>query len=258
MLVLTHLETDKIAHERELRRVLLARPRRARPRRGARRDSASCSACTRSRSRTRSSSSQRPKLDTYDDHVLFVFYTARRCEPERRRSSRSRSTSTSPAASSSPSGAPSAPSSTRCTTSSSTQPTAGRGLHRLPDLRRADRRLLPGHRRCSRSASTRSRARSCSRRPSREQLAEIYRLKQRVHELSRRLVPPARPLHASADAILDARRASPAARASTCATSATTSRRSRASCIVSRTTSSSLTAPTSTPTPTASTPSPRG
>ena len=36
-----------------------------------------CSACTRSRSRTRASSRQRPKLDRYDDHVLLVFYTAR-------------------------------------------------------------------------------------------------------------------------------------------------------------------------------------
>ena len=40
------------------------------------------------------------------------------------------------------------------------------------------------------------------RRPSREQLAEIYRLKQRVHELSRRVVPQRDRFNAGAEAIL--------------------------------------------------------
>ena len=79
----------------------------------------------------------------------------------------------------------------------------GRGLHRLQDLRRPHRRLLSDHRRCSRSASTRSRARSCSRRPSREQLAEIYRLKQRVHELALRVIPQRDRFSSGTDAILD-------------------------------------------------------
>ena len=74
-------------------------------------------------------------------------------------------------------------------------------------------------------------------RPSQEQLAEIYRLKQRVHELVAPRRPPARPLHRPARTRSSTCPASPAARASTCATSATTSRRSPASCTVSRRTS---------------------
>ena len=59
----------------------------------------------------------------------------------------------------------------------------------------------------------------------RRQLAEIYRLKQEVQAVQRRLVPQRDQFGGASAAIIDAARASRAARASTCATSATTSPR---------------------------------
>ena len=203
MEVLERVDRDRLAELRERDEFFWLDVDRPEPG-GASRRSASCSACTRSRSRTPIEFSQRPKLDSYGDHVLFVFYTVRK----------GRNTGE----------APFEPVEVHIYISGSfvvtvrrsectqldalhheldTRRPRGRGLHRLQDLRRPHRRLLPDHRRCSRSASTRSRATSCSSRPSREQLAEIYRLKQRVHELSRRVVPQRDRFVTGADAILD-------------------------------------------------------
>ena len=70
----------------------------------------------------------------------------------------------------------------------------------------------------------------------RRQLGDIYRLKQEVQQLQRRLVPQRDQFGAATEAIL-ALPGLTRGRASTCATSATTSRRSRASSTARPTTS---------------------
>ncbi len=109
----------------------------------------------------------------------------------------------------------------------------GRGLHRLPRLRRPDRRLLPdhraaggAHRRARGGGAARPAAAGAPRRDLPPQAAHPRALAPRraaARPLPRRLRGHPHPAGARARGAR-----------STCATSATTSRRSRASCIVSR------------------------
>ena len=93
-------------------------------------------------------------------------------------------------------------------------------LARLPGARRADRRLLPG-RSSSIGAARHARGPTCSTPSPRAQLAVIYRLKQDVQQLARRLAAAQR-LPARSGDELPLLGLTPA-RTPTCATSATTS-----------------------------------
>ena len=210
---------------------------RGRPRTSVERARRACSACTPSRSRTRCEFGQRPKVDPYDDHVLFVFYTARVTDDATARASRSRSTSTSPAASSPPSATTTA------------------------RARRAARRARRPSRRTTRSCSSTAildgltdafypviealeqrdrRARGRGPAPARAASSspQIYRLKQDVRELHRLVAAQRDQFHSRARR--DPRPAGLSQRLArrTCATSATTWPRSRASSSARPTTSS--------------------
>ena len=195
---------------------------------------------------------QRPKLDRYENHVLLVFYSARTCAPEEERDL--------------------APLEVHIYVSGSFIVTARRepcseldALHGelMPEKTDIEEYLVyrildgltdafyPVIDTIEGVASTRSSTR-CSIARARAHLAVIYRLKQEVHDLLRRVDAGARPVPerrapTSSPRCPDSR----AARGSTCATSPTTSRRSSASSRARTRTCWRSRRPTSTPTPTA-------
>ena len=201
---------------------------------------------------------QRPKLDQYGDHVLVVYYTARRAPGSRRGAGRA---GRDPHLHLGLVRGDRAPldlhGAGRAARRARHRGPEGRALHRLPHLRRPHRRLL-SHHRGARGAHRRARGAGAARQaPEGAAGRDLPPQAERAGAQPARRAP-ARPLprrHGD-----DPQPARPLARdaASTCATSATTWRRSPASCIVSRRTSRPSPRRTSTPTRTGSTASPRG
>ena len=185
---------------------------------------------------------QRPKLDQYGDHVLFVYYTARRAPGVGGGAGRA---GRDPHLHLGLVRGDRAPldlhRARRAAPGARHRGPEGRALHRLPHLRRPHRRLL-SHHRGARGAHRRDRGAGAARpSPARSSWPRSTASSRTCRSSTGASCP-------SATTSSPARRrssicpASRAGRRSTCATSATTWRRSPASCIVSRRTSTALTA----------------
>ena len=232
MEVLTEVDEQRIARAARARRVLLARPARARPTEAFERVGDMLGLHPMAMEDTREFG-QRPKVDVYESHVLVVFYTARVdrsdgppvADPARGPRLRlGRLHRHGP------------PGGTATCSTSSTTPCSRRAreaedylVYRIfdtltdawyPVIDAIETQVDPLE------GEVFERAR-------REQLSRIYRLRQEVREHHRLHGRAARPLPARGGGDPQPRRPHAAARRSTCATSATTSRRSRASCTAS-------------------------